>query len=195
MPAVMENGIIYMARCLTNGKRYIGQTQYTLAHRRKEHIYNAFHSTRKNHFHNAICKYGEDSFIWLVLGYERDERKRLQIETDYIAQYDTFNNGYNSRREGTAPHFTPETRHKISEANKGKTRTAETRHRMSEANKGKTHTAEARRRMSEAKKGMTLETKRKISEANKGRILTAETRRRMSEAAKRRWQSTTYMQK
>lgn len=86
---------------------------------------------------------------------------------------------------------TDETRKKISEANKGRTRapfSEEHRKKISETLKGHTFSEESRRKMSEAKKGRTLseEHRRKMSEAKKGKHLSDETKRKMSESAKRR---------
>ena len=56
-------GIIYKVTNLQNGKVYIGQTIRTLNQRRTQHIYDARNSC-SFYFHNAIRKYGEDSFVW-----------------------------------------------------------------------------------------------------------------------------------
>ena len=94
---------------------------------------------------------------------------------------------------------TDETRRKISEANKGRTRapfSEEHRKKISETLKGHTFSEESRRKMSEAKKGkpsprkgVTLsdETKKKMSESLKGKHRSDETRKKISEAVKRRW--------
>ena len=79
-----------------------------------------------------------------------------------------------------------ETRKKLSEAKKGKSRSEETRRKISEANKGenhhfygKSHSEETRRKLSEKNKGEnhpnygkspSEETRRKLSEANKGKF-------------------------
>ena len=90
-----------------------------------------------------------------------------------------------------------ETKRKISEAKKGKTRSEETKRKMSEALKGKnhpfygkSHSEETKRKLSEINKGKTLseETKRKMSEAKKGENLSKETKRKLSEAKKgKKW--------
>ena len=73
-------------------------------------------------------------------------------------------------------HLSEETKKKISDARKGKPKSAETRKKMSEAMKGNKHalgckrSEETKKKMSEAKKGKLIseEHKNKISEANKG---------------------------
>lgn len=64
---------------------------------------------------------------------------------------------------------TPETLQKISEANRGKKRSAEVRQRMSETYRGRKHSAETRVKMSETRRGRkkTLQHKQKLSEAHK----------------------------
>ena len=74
-------------------------------------------------------------------------------------------------------HCSEETRQKISDAKKGKPKSAETRQRMSDAKKNMS--AETRQRMSEAHKGkqnalghhwnVSAETRKKISAAHKGK--------------------------
>lgn len=83
-------GIIYKITNKVNGKSYIGQSRYTLEFRWKQHL----HKKDKTYFHNAIKKYGPESFEMEVL--EECEYKDLDArEIFYIAKFDTFNNGYN----------------------------------------------------------------------------------------------------
>ncbi len=85
-----------------------------------------------------------------------------------------------------AGRYSPETRARMSEAQKGKKRSPETRARMSEAQKGKKHSPETRTRISEAQKGKkrSPESRARMSEAQKGKRVSPETRARMSEAQK-----------
>ena len=77
-----------------------------------------------------------------------------------------------------AGRYSPETRARMSEAQKGKKHSPETRAKISEARKGKKHSPESRAKISEAKKGErnpnygkkhSSETRAKISEAQKGK--------------------------
>lgn len=72
---------------------------------------------------------------------------------------------------------------------KGVTLSDETRHKISEAKKGKHHAEETKKKISEAHIGKTHseETRRKMSESRKGRTFSEETRKKISEAQKRRW--------
>ena len=80
--------------------------------------------------------------------------------------------------------YSEETRHKMSEAKKGKPRSEETTRKITETKKVRPLSEEARRKMSEATKGKPLseEHKRKIGERHKGKIVSEETGRKISEA-------------
>lgn len=58
--------IVYQATNLINGKRYIGRTGHSLGSRIAQH-FNAAGRLRTGHFHNALLKYGKESFRWSVL--------------------------------------------------------------------------------------------------------------------------------
>lgn len=83
-------GRIYKITNKVNGKSYIGQTRYTIESRWKQHQ----HKKDNVYFHNAIKKYGADSFIVEQLE-ECDIKDLDSREIYYIAKYDTFHNGYN----------------------------------------------------------------------------------------------------
>jgi len=88
----------------------------------------------------------------------------------------------------------PETRAKISVANKGRHLSAETRAKIGIASRGRHHSPEARAKISAAMKGKpwsqarraadTLETRKKISLAKKGRPWSPETRAKIAEIHK-----------
>ena len=104
---------------------------------------------------------------------------------------------------------TEETKQKISEANRGKSkppRTAKHRKKISEANKGRVIPEDHKQKISEAMKGRkqsaehisnkaearkgtlhTEETKQKISEARRGKPRSEETKRKIAEFQKKRW--------
>jgi group I intron endonuclease len=77
--------IIYKATNLINNKIYIGKTIRTLDDRRKAHIIESHNS--KVYFHDAIRKYGENSFSWEVLTEADSESKLNVLEKFYIACY------------------------------------------------------------------------------------------------------------
>jgi hypothetical protein len=77
---------------------------------------------------------------------------------------------------------TEEHNRKISEINKGKTKSPETRKKLSEANKGKKHSENELIKMRESsrKRWEKLEERKKISDANKGRYISPEWRANIS---------------
>lgn len=100
-------GIIYCTTNLINNKKYIGQTIHSLEERKLSHIKCASNK-RKQYFHNAIHKYGEDKFYWEVIDVaftkeELDSKERFWIkelktlkkEHGYnIAEGGSFGNGF-----------------------------------------------------------------------------------------------------
>ena len=60
--------LIYKVTNKINGKVYIGQTIHSLEHRKNGHERGARCERRTTvKFHNALLKYGYDSFYWEVL--------------------------------------------------------------------------------------------------------------------------------
>ena len=155
--------IIYMAKNLINGKSYIGQTTRKLRERIIHHY--SCSKYRNYHFSRALRKYNKRDWQWSILYDNIPHGQLSNMEIWCIAIYDTYDNGYNSTHGGEeSPMKNPETRRKLSMANKGKTTWM----------KGKKHTDEAKRKMSESKKGKpkpprTAEHKRKLSEVQRGK--------------------------
>lgn len=87
--------MIYKHTNTTTGKSYIGLTSKSIDARWKEHLTEA-RGNSDRHFHRAIRLYGETSWAHEVLA---DNIKSIQeantLEKKYIAENDTFNNGYN----------------------------------------------------------------------------------------------------
>ena len=111
--------IIYKATNNINGKVYIGQTIRTLQLRKKEHFRDA---KKCNHsFANALNKYGEENFYWMVLNECDDINLLNRLEDYYISCYDSMNRekGYNLTSGGLNFIRSEETRKKFSEANTG----------------------------------------------------------------------------
>ena len=83
--------------CITNDindKVYIGKTVYSIDHRFKEHIRDAYNHKCNSKLHRAILKYGKEHFqikeIEKCLDSNCGEREQY-----YIQLYDSVNNGYN----------------------------------------------------------------------------------------------------
>lgn len=92
---------IYKVTNQINGKIYIGQSQ-NIANRWRKHKtepFNSNSSSYNSHFYQAIRKYGIDNFTFEVLEEcskeELDKKERL-----YIAQYNSYEQGYNSTQGG-----------------------------------------------------------------------------------------------
>ena len=124
-------------------------------------------------FWNAIQKYGWDNFTHEVIEEDVPIEQINERESYWIAFYKSNNRdfGYNIEEGGHAHRtFSDETRKKISDALKGRTKTPEHREKLRQANLGKV---------------MSDESKAKISEAIKGRVYSEEVRVNMSIAQKK----------
>jgi len=163
-------GIIYVAECTINGKRYVGQTIRKFEERQAHHKKDSEVCDFK--FYRAIRKYGWDNFNWAVIveGIENiDSLNRL--EQYWIKELDTFESGYNSTTGGEGYIVSDEAKMKISKAHKGLHWSEETKKKISERLKGRHLSEETKKKMSESHKGKYLseETKKKMSESRKGR--------------------------
>lgn len=90
-------GFIYKVTNKVNGKSYIGQTRNTVEFRWRQH----YKAKDNKYFHRAIAKYGKDNFTVETLE-ECDVEKLNDREIFYIAKYNTFSNGYNLTKGGSA---------------------------------------------------------------------------------------------
>lgn len=136
-------GIIYKYTSTITNKSYIGQT-VSPERRKSRHRC----SMANDHFHNAIRKYGFDTFIYEVLATVDNDsldyvKSRLNwLEKYYIKKYDTYRNGYNSTAggEGTVGYSHPqseEVRKRIGESRKGIKFSDSHKQKLSEAKVGK----------------------------------------------------------
>ena len=92
-------GYIYLITNKDNGKKYVGKTSYTVGSRWSDHKKNFKKILDDMAIHKAMNKYGPDSFEITQLeecqDYELNEREQY-----WIAELDTYNNGYNSTLGG-----------------------------------------------------------------------------------------------
>jgi group I intron endonuclease len=90
-------GFIYKVTNKVTGKSYIGQTRNTVEFRWRQH----YKSKDNKYFHRAIQKYGKENFEITTLE-KCDVNKLNEREIYYISKYNTFENGYNLTKGGSA---------------------------------------------------------------------------------------------
>lgn len=95
----MKKGIIYKATNLINDKVYIGQTIQSLSTRIRQH-YKSLNLKRNYKFPNALNKYEKYQFKWEIIESDIPLENLNNKEIEYIALFDSFNNGYNSNPGG-----------------------------------------------------------------------------------------------
>jgi len=127
----MKKWIIYKTTCITNNKIYIGQ-------HKTDNINDGYIGSGKL-ISSAIKKYGKDNFKREILEECLTFEDARQKEEFYIKKFNSTNRdvGYNITQYawGGQP-MTAETRLKISQLHKGKTRSIETRGKISNSKKG-----------------------------------------------------------
>lgn len=88
----MENDKIYTIYKILNeinGKIYIGFTK-SFERRMKQHA-----ASKIGKFHNAVIKYGWESFTKEIIYQSKDKDHCLQMEIYFIKEYNSIENGYN----------------------------------------------------------------------------------------------------
>lgn len=157
--------IIYRITNRVNGKRYYGQTTYSLEKRWREHL----SKLSTNHpLYTSMRKYGVENFDIEQVAMAASQEDLDLLEQQYIFKSRTYLRafGYNLDLGGRGRGKHSEaTRQKISEGLTGKTLPQETRDRISRSNTGK-HDGPREPR--------SQETKDKISAKLSGRILSPE---------------------
>ena len=96
-------GYVYKIFCTITQKVYIGITTKPIQVRWNQHKNESFQENRpKNHFHDAIKKYGWESFEKEILLEIKSTNKDTlveslkQLETFYVQKYNSYKEGYNS---------------------------------------------------------------------------------------------------
>lgn len=109
---------VYKFTHIASGKSYIGQTIQDPNHRRLEHIADSRHTTKHYHFHNALRKYGIDSFNFEVIATATSIEELNHLEDFYATLFDCYQNGYNIRKAGGNKLHSDESKKRMSEAQK-----------------------------------------------------------------------------
>ncbi|PPD54336.1 MAG: hypothetical protein CTY12_03325 [Methylotenera sp.] len=191
-----------------SGKSYIGQTN-NISRRIIEHR----SSDKCRAFHNAIQKYGWDSFVTEILATVQTIEESNELETKFITEHNTLTpNGYNLTSGGDNKIISEETRLLISQAkqgaknpqfgkdpwNKGLTKETssiiqEKTNRWLENYQPENHPHFNKPRSEETKQKISIglsgipkstEHKQKLSNVNKGKVLSEETKQKMSQSRK-----------
>lgn len=148
------------------GKVYIGYDS-NWPKRKQSHIYHT--KDRNQYIYQSIRKYGINNFTWEPIYQSKDGIHCLSVmESYFIKEYDSFNNGYNLTLggEGTLGRPTQQiTKDKISQALKDKPKSKEHLQKMCDTRKGKKPTPESLRKRSESMK-RTLQLKKELLQSN-----------------------------
>lgn len=97
--------LIYKLTNLSNGKLYIGQTINTWKQRKR--CYNtAIKSKNNQRIVNALRKYGWDGFSVEIIDKASTIEELNALEEQYIAKYNTVNEGYNTTNGGDNREYT-----------------------------------------------------------------------------------------
>ena len=91
---------IYKFTHIESGRVYIGQTIQQPNQRRLEHISASRYSDKTYHFHNALKKYGIESFKFEIVAEAKDLKELNELEIKYVKEFDSIENGFNLREPG-----------------------------------------------------------------------------------------------
>lgn len=151
--------IIYKITNELNRKVYIGQTTFTLEHRKRQHLQCAKNRINR-HLYNAMNKYGVEHFIFEQIDTAKDLDELNYLESYYITKYDSVRKGYNMGYGGDNNVMFSE---KVKTKHDTVMRSAEVRSKISKTLKDY-----------RKKYGFSPEHLRKISEAQKGKKFSPE---------------------
>ncbi|URQ08752.1 hypothetical protein BRM13312_00126 [Salmonella phage BRM 13312] len=88
----------YKIEMVCNGKVYIGVTNHP-QRRYDQHFSNAFHHGVQSELYDAMRKYGTSGFTFVVIA-QTDEVHKWELEKQLIAQYNSYEMGYNMNKGG-----------------------------------------------------------------------------------------------
>lgn len=90
--------VVYRAVNTVTGKSYIGVTTLSLGERKHKHWLNSRNpdKNKKQAIYLAINKYGWDKFEWQELCSALTKKDLVELEKEFIKEYDSYNHGYNN---------------------------------------------------------------------------------------------------
>jgi group I intron endonuclease len=109
---------IYKFTHLETGRCYIGQTIQNPNHRKWDHICSSKYTKNTYHFHNALKKYGPESFSFEVIAEAKSIEELNVLEDMFISLYDSINNGFNIRNGGGNKTHHPDSIKRMKESQK-----------------------------------------------------------------------------
>lgn len=108
--------VIYKFTHLATGRSYVGQTIQDPNQRRLEHIASSKHTPATYHFHNALQKYGIESFKFEVIATTSSIEELNILEEEFILKFDSINNGFNICNGGSNKTHHPESIERMRES-------------------------------------------------------------------------------
>jgi group I intron endonuclease len=128
----METGLIYTIFCTINKQRYVGLTTQDVSKRWKDHISQA-KSNPSTPLHKSIVKYGAHNHKIRIVEDDIPIDDLPDREIHWIAEFDTFHNGYNQTTGGeTSKTIHDDVKDKISQTMLGVSKSPEHTNKMRE---------------------------------------------------------------
>lgn len=147
-------GSVYVITNLINGKKYVGQTKYSVEERWRAHKSSALTGQGTGLIHKAIRKYGVESFVVTEVAVAPTQAALDESEDAVICALTSLApHGYNLKAGGGGRCHHPDTKRRMSEILKGRPVSQEQRDKISASNKGRKFTDEHRANLSVRARG------------------------------------------
>ena len=144
----MPYGVIYTRTNKVNGKVYVGQTIRSEEVRWKQHVYYATKKGSSFPIHEAIRKYGVDSFIGKIVCECSTQGELDEKEKEFCDLLKAWSpTGYSLRAGQGRGTFSLESREKMSQAALGRIRSEEAKRKTSDSLMGHSVSEEARQKI------------------------------------------------
>ena len=178
-------GFIYMTTNMINGKKYIGSSK-DVYNRWNQHLTELRKGKHTKHIQAAYYKYGEESFVFMVIELVYDLTQLVPREQIWLDYYESYKqeNGYNIRE--------------IAESNRGIKWSEESKVKLSELTKNRyKDNPEIISQISESVKNLweDPEYKNRMKDAIKKGLDNPEVKAIMSKSTKDRWENPKFKDK